>query len=141
MSANLIWMNGFTAYQGGGGKGGGKGGLFGGGGQKETDYRADIILALCEGPIQGTNFIWKDQSLVNATVMNMLIFGGDQNQEMWSWLTFFYPAQQVTYSGTAYAAAAWYQMGRRRPSATSPSRSTATSPARARTASTPIRHR
>ena len=55
MSGNLIWYNGFTAYQGKKGKGGKShalSGIMGGGNTAETDYRADIILALCEGPIE-----------------------------------------------------------------------------------------
>ena len=96
---------------------------------------------MCEGPIQGTNFIWKDQCLFNATVMNMLIFGGDENQEIWSWPDLLYPAQQVTYSGTAYAAAAWYQMGQTPTIGNLTFEVYGNLSGRARTASTPIRHR
>ena len=55
MTGNLIWYNGFTAYKGNKGKGGKSHALsgLGGGDNSETDYRADIILALCEGPIAG----------------------------------------------------------------------------------------
>ena len=113
MTGNLIWYNGFTAYQkdAGGGKGGGKSHAFGGGGQKETDYRADIILALCEGPVYNIGFTWKDQGLYAAWYLNLFLTGGDQNQQPWVWTELWYPAQAVAYSGTAYMAAAWYQMG------------------------------
>ena len=30
---------------------------------------------------------------------------------MWPWTTLFYPSQALAYAGTAYMAAAWYQMG------------------------------
>ena len=113
MTGNLIWYNGFTAYQkdAGGGKGGGKSHAFGGGGQKETDYRADIILALCEGPVYNIGFTWKDQGLFAAWYLNLFLTGGDQNQQPWVWTELWYPAQAVAYSGTAYMSAAWYQMG------------------------------
>ena len=113
MTGNLIWYNGFTAYQkdASGGKGGGKSHLLGGGGQKETDYRADIILALCEGPVSGIGFTWKDQGLYAYQYLMFNLFGGDQNQQPWIWTELWYPAQVVSYSGTAYMAAAWYQMG------------------------------
>ena len=113
MSGNLIWYNGFTAYQkdASGGKGGGKSHAFGGGGAKETDYRADIILALCEGPISGTGFTWKDQGIYAASYLMFNPFFGDQEQPPWAWLEWWYPAQILAYSGTACMGAAWYQMG------------------------------
>ena len=113
MSGNLIWYNGFTAYQkdATGGKGGGKSHLLGGGSAKETDYRADIILALCEGPVAAVGFTWKDQGLYAYQYLMFNLFGGDQNQTPWIWTEMFYPGQVVSHSGTAYMAAAWYQMG------------------------------
>jgi hypothetical protein len=116
MSGNLIWYNGFTAYQAKakGGKGGGKShalsGLTGGD-QTETNYRADIILALCEGPTITTGFTWKDQSISTAAYLMFNMITGVPDQPVWGWLSLFYPAQAVSYSGTAYMAAAWYQMG------------------------------
>jgi hypothetical protein len=111
MTGNLIWYNGFTAYKGHQGKGGGKSHLLGGNSDAETDYRADLILALCEGPVLGVGFTWQNQSLYNYQLLNMLLFGGDQEQVQWSWTEIFYPPQALTYSGTAYMAAPWYQMG------------------------------
>ena len=113
MTGNLIWYNGFIAYQkdASGGKGGGKRHALGGGGQKETDYRADIILALCEGPVYNIGFTWKDQGLYAAWYLNLFLTGGDQNQQPWIWTELFYPSQNIAYSGTAYMSAAWYQMG------------------------------
>jgi len=114
MTGNLIWYNGFTAFQSSKkGKGGKSHALSGitGGGNTETDYRADIILALCEGPVNGIGFTWQNQSLYAYQYLMFNPFGGGQEQEVWAWLTWWYPSQQVAYSGTAYMAAAWYQMG------------------------------
>ena len=72
MSGNLIFYNGFTRLPEGrdGGKGGGKSHALGGRRRRqETDYRADIILALCEGPVSGTGFTWKDQSIYAASYL------------------------------------------------------------------------
>ena len=119
MTGNLIWYNGFTAFQTEPhGKGGGKShalsGL-GGGSQKETDYRADIILALCEGPVEGIGFTWQNQSLFAYQYLMFNLFGGGNGpageQDVWAWTTWWYPSQKMNYAGTAYMAAAWYQMG------------------------------
>ena len=61
MAGNLIWYNGFTAFQsskkGKGGKSHALSGITGGGSANTgTDYRADIMLALCEGPIEAIGF-------------------------------------------------------------------------------------
>ena len=117
MTGNLIWYNGFTAYKGNKGKGGKSHALsgLGGGDNSETDYRADIILALCEGPILDVGFVWQNQSLYNYRLLMMNLFNGGSGpageQEVWSWTEVFYPPQAVAYAGTAYMAAAWYQMG------------------------------
>ena len=117
MTGNLIWYNGFTAYKGNKGKGGKSHALsgLGGGNNAETDYRADIILALCEGPILDVGFTWQNQSLYNYHLLMMNLFGGGSGpageQDVWVWTEVFYPSQAVAYAGTAYMAAAWYQMG------------------------------
>ena len=117
MSGNLIWYNGFTAYQGKKGKGGKSHALsgIGGGNTAETDYRADIILALCEGPIENVGFTWQNQSLYNYQLLMFNLFNGGNGpageQAVWPWTEVFYSPQAVAYAGTAYMAAAWYQMG------------------------------
>jgi hypothetical protein len=65
IAPNLIWFENFRAVPGGSGKGiGGKGGLFGGGAAANSyTYTADLIMALCEGPIGGVGLIWKDLSI------------------------------------------------------------------------------
>src|SRR5215469_13976841 len=65
ISPNLIWYENFRAVPGSGGKGaGGKGGAFGSGsGAASYTYTADLIMALCEGTINGTGLIWKDLSI------------------------------------------------------------------------------
>jgi hypothetical protein len=117
MSGNLIWMNGFTSFQTepkGKGKSHALSGLTGGS-QKQTEYRADIILALCEGPINGIGFTWKDQSISTFQYLMFNAYGGGSGpageQDVWNWTTWWYPSQALHYPGTAYMAAAWYQMG------------------------------
>ena len=53
IAPNLIWYANFKAVPGGSGKGvGGKGGAFGAGaGAANYTYTADLIMALCEGPL------------------------------------------------------------------------------------------
>ena len=118
LTGNLIWYNGFTAFQvKPHGKGGGKGGVLGGGGgsQTQTNYRADIMLALCEGPISNVGFTWQNQSLFAYQYLMFNLFSGGGGpageQDVWQWLTWWYPSQAMHYAGTAYMAAAWYQMG------------------------------
>jgi hypothetical protein len=117
MTGNLIWYNGFTAYKGNKGKGGKSHALsgLGGGNNAETDYRADIILALCEGPILDVGYTWQNQSLYNYQLLMMNLFNGGSGpageQPIWPWLEVFYSPQAVAYAGTAYMAAPWYQMG------------------------------
>ena len=62
VSPNVIWFANFRAVPGSSGKGiGGKGGLVGGGASAESyTYSADLIMALCEGPIAGVGLVWKN---------------------------------------------------------------------------------
>ena len=114
MTGNLIWYNGFTAFQakakGKGGKSHALSGLSGGS-NTETDYRADIILALCEGPVSAVGFTWQNQSLFAYQYLMFNLYQGGQEQSPWNWTEWWYPSQALAYSGTAYMAAAWYQMG------------------------------
>ncbi len=65
LAGNVIWYQRFVAapsYSGGKGAGG-KGGLGGGHSVTGYTYQADIIIALCEGPIAGIPTVWKDLSV------------------------------------------------------------------------------
>jgi hypothetical protein len=112
IAPNLIWYANFRAAPGGSGKGiGGKGGLFGGSGAQTYTYTADLIMALCEGPIAGVGLIWKDQSIYAALELGLGIAVGTTPQPVWPYLAALYPYNSLAYQGTAYAAAPGYNLG------------------------------
>ena len=112
LAGNLVWYNGFTAYQAKNKGKGGKGGILGGGGDNTTtNYRADIILAMCEGSAQPGAFTWKNQSIYAWWYFGFQFYSGIADGQVWPWTSFWYPSQALSYAGTAYFAAAWYQMG------------------------------
>jgi len=114
IAPNLIWYANFQAVPGGSGKGiGGKGGLFGGGAAAGADYTytADLIMALCEGPIAGAGLIWKDLSIYAALELGLGIENGTTPQAVWPYLAAIYPYNALAYQGTAYAWGAGYNLG------------------------------
>ncbi len=114
LAGNVIWYQRFVAvpsYSGGKGAGG-KGVLFGGGGQPTScTYQADLMIALCEGPISSIPLVWKDMSIFAPWFLGFSIYGGTTPQSVWPWLTTFYPSQALAYQGTALVAAASYDLG------------------------------
>jgi hypothetical protein len=111
IAPNLIWYANFRAVPGSGGKGtGGKGGALGGGAQEYT-YTADLIMALCEGPINGTGLVWKDLAIFFPIELGLGIFNGTTPQAVWSYLAENYPYNALAYQGTAYAWGAGYNLG------------------------------
>jgi hypothetical protein len=115
IAANVLWYENFQAHAGGGGGkgGGGKGGMLGGGGAAASSYTytADLILALCEGPIVGIGLVWKDQSIYTLPTLGLTLFTGTTPQTTWPYLSVFYSNQALAYQGTAYVAAASYNLG------------------------------
>jgi hypothetical protein len=106
---NIIWYANLKLYKtesGGGGGGKGGGGLFGGG-QVTYYYGADMIIALCEGPISGVGAIWTNNAQYTlATVgtpgAGWTLFDGTIPQDIWTYLSDNYPMQAISYQGTAY---------------------------------------
>jgi hypothetical protein len=124
ISPNVIWYANFRAESGGTGKGiGGKGGGGGKGGSAAASanytYYADIILALCEGPLiegkgpfnDGIGYIWKDLAIYFDEELGFQCFEGQTPQEVWYYLQDVYPYNALAYQGTAYLAAAGYNLG------------------------------
>jgi hypothetical protein len=110
LAPNLIWYDNFSAVaqtSGSGGKGGGSGG----GNVTGYSYFADIIMALCEGPIIGINQVWRGQSDYTLAQLGLGLFLGTTPQTDWNYLTTAYPAQALAYQGTAYLAASSYSLG------------------------------
>jgi hypothetical protein len=60
----VLWVGGFTSKKlsakGSGGKGGGKDGQY--------DYSADVVVALCNGPILGIGDVWSGQSWLGSPI-------------------------------------------------------------------------
>ncbi len=141
IAANVVWYQNFQAHAGGGGgKGGGaKGGMFGGGGAASNSYSysADLILALCEGPIDGIGIIWKDESIYTLPMLGLILYNGSTPQTTWPYLSALYPGQALAYQGTAYVCAASSNSAMRRRFRTTTSRSSESSPDPASTERTP----
>lgn len=113
LAPNVIWYNDFQTHYGSSssGGGGGKGSLFSTPSSTETTYSASIILALCEGPITGVSTVYKGQSIYSLGALGFSLFGGTDPQSPWSYVTANYPAQALSYEGTAYVAASNYSLG------------------------------
>ena len=88
---------------GAGGKGGvtGGGGK-GGGGSTTNDYRADLVIALCEGPIAGVGNVWKSQTETTPAAEGFSIFDGAYPQSVF---------RQYPYTGIACADELQYDLG------------------------------
>lgn len=113
VAGNLIWYGDFitienktTTQQGG----------KGGGGVKQVDiaytYEAAVMLALCEGEIQGVGRIWRDKEKFDslAQLRLTLMRGGDE-QPLWTHLAQAKHADQaLNYSGTAYLCSPNYEL-------------------------------
>jgi hypothetical protein len=106
LAANVVWYTNFQTHGGGGGKGG----LFSTPNANYT-YTADLIMALCEGPISGIGVIWRDQSTYTMSELGLTFFNGTTPQAVWGYLAASYPVQALAYQGTAYVCAASYQLG------------------------------
>ena len=106
ISINVIFYANFQSH----GQKQGKGGLFSSP-VTSYNYSADVMLALCEGPISGIGTIWRDQSTYSLADLGMTLFTGTTPQSAWSYLSTKYPAQALAYQGTAYVCAANYGLG------------------------------
>jgi hypothetical protein len=139
---NIIFYSSFRAVplleaQQQGGKGGA---LKGGGGGLQVvgwSYTADLVLALCEGPILGVNQVYHDQSVYGTpftttgasyggagggpaavsgggsglSAIGVTLFDGATPQAVWGYLAATYPTEALAYPGTAMVAAAGFSLG------------------------------
>lgn len=113
VAGNLIWYGDFTTIEHKtttqqGGKGGG--------GVTQEDikytYEAAVMLALCEGEIQGVGRIWRDKEKFDslAQLRLTLMRGGDE-QLLWTHLAQAkHAGQALSYSGTAYLCSPNYEL-------------------------------
>ena len=115
VAGNLIWYGGF-AYTGPG-KGGGKGGGGGKGTQQQTNYSADVIIGLAEGPLGYFGTVWSGQSISTAAQQNdpgyqgFSSFDGTPGQAPWSWLETAFPQYALGYSSLGYVGYNPMQLG------------------------------
>jgi hypothetical protein len=94
---NLIWYNNFQATpdgKGGGGKGGGK--------SNNYTYTAAVILAICEGTIDGVSYVVSNGSSTTLGALGLYLATGTSTQEPQDYVTDNYPNQALAYRDTAY---------------------------------------
>jgi hypothetical protein len=95
------------------GKGGGLAAIFGSG---EKVYYADILAALCEGPIAGSAGVYQTgYTPISLAAAGLGLMDGALGQAPWSYWLKTYPSKALGYSGTAYLYAEAFDLG---PSAT-----------------------
>ncbi len=108
LAPNVIFYDNFQSHatQSGGGKG-----FFGSSVTTGYSYTADLMLALCEGPISSIGYIWRDQSTYTLSALGFTLFNGTTPQAVWGYLSTVYPNEALAYQGTAFVCAASYQLG------------------------------
>jgi hypothetical protein len=134
LAPNVIWYANFKAIPVGSSRSGGGKGLFGSGSSNtgQYDYKADVILAICEGPITGIGDVWRGQSTTSLGALGLSLFLGTTPQAVWSYLSTPAATSSIVgiladiqptlgeaallgqvalaYQGTAYVAAAQYDL-------------------------------
>lgn len=130
LATNIVYYANFTAIpifsaQKRAGKGGLGSAIFGGGSKLQIVgwfYEADLILALCEGPIVGIGQVWQGQSTwlygagspnpsnytLGVNALGTSLYKGAAGQQPWGHLAAQY---QIAYPGLAYLAAPAFNLG------------------------------
>ena len=110
LAPTIVWYQNFRSHPQKSGKGGGKGG--GGSSATSYTYTADIIMALCEGPIDHVGNVWQASTVpTTLTHIGLSLFDGTTPQAAWSYLASRYPTEALTYPGTCFVAQANYNLG------------------------------
>lgn len=113
IAGNLIWYGDFaaiphtTSSSASGGKGGG-GGITTS--NTTYTYQTSFLLGLAEGPVGAINNCWVDKEY-HAGASAFTKFLGSYSQTAWSYLSSAHPTEALAYRGTAYVAAAAYDLG------------------------------
>lgn len=106
---NLIWYGDFKANK--------QKQKSGKGGKTKTEYytySASLAMGLCEGPINGINKAYIDQSEESETSFaetGYTLFTGTDPQSPWGYLSSRHPNEALAYAGIAYIAIANYDLG------------------------------
>jgi len=112
IAGNLIWYGDFAAipHTTSSSTSGGKGG--GGITTSNTTYtyQTSFLLGLAEGPVSAINNCWVDKEY-HAGASAFTKFLGSYSQTAWSYLSSAHPTEALAYRGTAYVAAAGYDLG------------------------------
>lgn len=112
LTTNAMAVANFQAHAQSAGKGGGKGG--GGKGTTSYTYTADVLLGLCEGPVDAIQNVWASGSTTTTTTLsalNMNFFAGTMGQANWSYWATKHPSMMQGYSQTAYLGAVNLDLG------------------------------
>lgn len=113
VAGNLIWYGDFTTIET---KTTTRQGGKGGGGVKQEDisytYEAAVMMALCEGEIQGVGRIWRDkEKFESLSQLRLNLAKGGDEQPTWTHLQQpKHQAQAINYSGTAYIYSPNYEL-------------------------------
>ena len=86
LTTNAMGYENFQQHAASGKGGGGKGG--GGKGGQNYTYSADVLMGLCEGPVDSIQNIWSNGSTTTTTTLSALgmsFFNGSGTQAPWSY--------------------------------------------------------
>lgn len=110
VAPNLIYIANFNRTAGDGGKkGGGKGGGKSKSGSTNYNYTADIIMAVCEGPVSFINNVFYNSTVVNLAYLGLTFYSGSTTQTPWP---DYYPGLvSIAYRNVCYVAANNYALG------------------------------
>jgi hypothetical protein len=143
LAVNIIFYENFQAHpvftpQQQTGKGGGKGAGGVGWQLSGWTYSADLMMALCEGPVSGIGQVWQGQAIYGSAssvsggayggasgsggftvtsgssglaALGLTLFEGASPQATWGYLAANYSDKALTYPGTAYVCAANFNLG------------------------------
>ncbi len=105
ISPNVIYYDDFTAHEHRETQKSGKGG-----GARTTTitytYTVAVILALCEGQVNGIGKVWKDKTVYQYPNgdLGLTLFDGADDQQPWAYTAGKHPDKALAYSGLAYMA-------------------------------------
>jgi hypothetical protein len=104
IAPNCFWSGNFQyKAQKAGGKGGGQ--------VTGYTYTCDLMLGLCEGPINAVGGVWNNNSITYMWNLGLSLFEGSSAQAKWGYLDSAFHDQALFYRGLAYVAAEAFYLG------------------------------
>lgn len=105
IAPNCFWSGNFQyKAQKAGGKGGG-------GQVTGYTYTCDLMLGLCEGPINAVGGVWNNNSITYMWNLGLGLFYGSSTQTEWGYLDSAFPDQALSYRGLAYVVGEAFYLG------------------------------